>query len=68
MGMQGHGMHGPGGMQGHNMSGMNMQQMAAHCAQMRQQVRQGGRPSPDVQRMMAQCDQMDRSMGSQHRH
>jgi hypothetical protein len=63
----------PGGMQGrgaagHDMAGMDHQSFMAHCAQMRQQVRQGGRPSPDVQRMMARCDQMDRSMGSQHRH
>jgi hypothetical protein len=59
---------GTSGMQGHGMAGMDHQSFMAHCAQMRQQVRQGGRLSPDMQQMMAQCDQMDRSMGAQHRH
>ena len=36
----------------------------AHCAEMRQTVRRGGRLSPDMQGMMAHCDQMDRSMRS----
>jgi len=56
-----------GGMQGHaghTMAGMDHQSMMAHCAQMRQTVRQGGRLSPDMQRMMGHCDQMDRSMGA----
>ena len=61
-GMQGHGAA------GHSMAGMDHQSFMAHCAQMRQQVRQGGRLSPDMQQMVAQCDQMDRSTGSQHRH
>ena len=60
-------------MQGHNMSGMNMQQMMAHCAQMRQQMRPGAAMSPDMQAMMAHCDQMSQqgtpSGGAgQHRH
>ena len=64
MGMQGHNM---------NMSGMNMQQMMAHCAQMRQQMRPGSTMAPDMQRMMAHCDQMHPQTGSasgtsQHRH
>jgi hypothetical protein len=56
-----------GGMQGHaghGMAGMDHQSMMAHCAQMRQTVRQGGRLSPDMQQMMGHCDQMDRSMGA----
>jgi hypothetical protein len=61
-GMQGQGMS---GMQGHSMAGMDHQAMMAHCAQLRQQVQQGGRLSPEMQQMMAHCDQMDRSMGSQ---
>jgi hypothetical protein len=47
------------------MAGMDHQSMMNHCAQMRQTVRQGGRLSPDMQQMMAHCDQLDRSMGSQ---
>ena len=63
-GMQGHAGHTmSGGAQGHSMAGMDHQSFMAHCAQMRQTVRQGGRLSPDMQQMMAQCDQMDRSMG-----
>ena len=64
-GMQGHAGHTmSGGMQGHSMAGMDHQSMMNHCAQMRQTVRQGGRLSPDMQQMMVQCDQMDRSMGA----
>ena len=65
-GMQGHAGHtmSGGGMQGHSMAGMDHQSMMAHCAQMRQTVRQGGRLSPDMQQMMGHCDQMDRSMGA----
>lgn len=37
--------------------------MMAHCAQMRQQVRQGAAMSPDMRQMMAHCDEMDRGMG-----
>ena len=57
-GMQGHNMS---GMQGHSMAGMDHQAMMAHCAQMRQQ---GGRMTPEMQQMMAQCTQMDRSMSA----
>ena len=65
-GMQGHAGHtmAGGGTQGHSMAGMDHQSMMAHCAQMRQTVRQGGRLSPDMQQMMGHCDQMDRSMGA----
>ncbi len=46
-----------------SMQGMDMNTMMAHCAQMRQQMRPGMAMSPDMQQMMTQCDQMDRSMG-----
>ncbi|MCB4824866.1 hypothetical protein [Roseicella aerolata] len=74
---QGHDMRAMGGMHGHDMSGMNMQQMAAHCAEMRQQMRPGATMSPDMQAMMAHCDQMHPQAGTaaatsggagQHRH
>ena len=35
----------------------------AHCAEMRQQVRQGGQVPPDMERMQRTCDHMDHSMG-----
>lgn len=59
----------PHGAPGHTMSGvsgagMDQQSMAAHCAEMRQTVRQGGRLSPDMQRMMAHCGQMDHQLGT----
>ena len=63
MGAQGMAGHSMSGMQGHNMSGMSMDQMMAHCAQMRQQMRPGATMSSDMQSMMAHCDQMDRQMG-----
>lgn len=67
--MPGHNMSGMQGhnMAGHNMAGMDHQAMIAHCAQMRRQRSQGTRLSPDMQQMMAQCDQMGRSMGSPRR-
>ena len=46
------------GMQGGNMSGMNMQQMMAHCAQMRAEARPGAPMTAEVQSMMAHCNQM----------
>ncbi|MBR0644417.1 hypothetical protein [Plastoroseomonas hellenica] len=62
-----------GGMQGHTMSGMSMQQMMAHCAEMRQQTQSGATMSPDMRAMMAHCDQMAPQSGAaagagQHRH
>ncbi|MFC0387695.1 hypothetical protein [Muricoccus vinaceus] len=54
-----------GGMQGQNMSGMTMPQMMAHCAEMRQQMRVGASMSSDMQAMMAHCDQMGGSTGTQ---
>ncbi|WP_245704935.1 hypothetical protein [Belnapia rosea] len=77
MGSQGMAGHNMSGMQGHDMRGMNMQQMMAHCAQMRQQMRTGATMSADMQAMMAHCDQMHPQAGTagaaaggagQHRH
>ena len=54
----------PGGTaQGHGMSGMDMGTMMNRCAKMRQEVHQGVTLSPDMQKMMTRCDQMDRQMG-----
>jgi hypothetical protein len=41
------------------------QAMMAHCADMRQQMRQGTQMSPDMQRMATYCQHMDHTMGSQ---
>ncbi|TDH62345.1 hypothetical protein E2C06_12110 [Dankookia rubra] len=41
------------------------QAMMAHCADMRQQIRQGAQMSPDMQRMATYCQHMDHTMGSQ---
>lgn len=59
------------GMQGHSMSGMSMQQMMAHCAEMRQQMQSGAVMSADMRAMMAHCDQMASQPGAasgQRRH
>ncbi|RAI54547.1 hypothetical protein [Roseicella frigidaeris] len=37
----------------------------AHCAEMRQQIRQGAPVSPDMQRMVTYCQHMDHTMGAQ---
>ncbi|MCB4824494.1 hypothetical protein [Roseicella aerolata] len=37
----------------------------AHCAEMRQQIRQGVQISPDMQRMATYCQHMDHAMGAQ---
>jgi hypothetical protein len=42
--------------------GADMQKMMAHCAEMREQMKQGKRMSGDMQGMMKQCDQMDSQM------
>ena len=41
------------------------QAMMAHCAAMRQQMRQGAQMSPDMQRMATYCQHMDHTMGAQ---
>ncbi len=62
--MPGHSMAGHD-MAGHDMKGMDMQAMMAHCADMRRQMAQGAHPNmPDMAKMTARCDEMDRSMGS----
>lgn len=62
-GMDHSNMPGMAGMDHSNMQGMDMNTMMAHCAQMRQGTRSGMAMSGDGRQMMAQCDQMDRSMG-----
>ncbi|MDJ0391628.1 hypothetical protein QMO56_26365 [Roseomonas sp. E05] len=66
-----------GPMAGHDMSGMrgmNMEQMMAHCAEMRQQMQSGSPVNPHTEMMMAHCDQMNPQTGTtpgggaQHRH
>lgn len=53
------------GMQGQGNQGMDMQTMANQCAQVRRQRQQNPSApmSADMQKMMAQCDQMDKMMG-----
>ena len=46
-----------------NMRGMDMNAMMSHCADMRRQMRPGAAVSADMRQMMAQRDEMDRSMG-----
>jgi len=43
--------------------GMDMNAAMARCAQVRQQTRPGVAVSAETQRTLAQCGQMDRSMG-----
>jgi len=53
------------GTQGHSMQGMDVQTMMNQCADMRRQMAQGTHPNtPDMNQMMARCDQRDRSMGN----
>ena len=52
------------GMDHSTMQGMDMNTMMAHCAQMRQGMRPGMASSANMRQMAAQCDQMDRSMGT----
>ena len=59
------GMQGMSGMQGHSMQGMDMQTTMNQCADMRRQMTQGTHPNtPDMAKMTAQCDEMDRSMST----
>ena len=62
-GMDHSNMPGMAGMDHSNMQGMDMNTMMAHCAQMRQDMKPGMAMSADMRQTMAQCDQMDRSMG-----
>lgn len=65
-GMQGmSGMQDMSNMPGHDMQGTDMQAMMTQCADMRRQMAQGTHPNaPNMAKMMAHCDAMDRSMGS----
>ena len=49
------------GMDHSGMQGMDMNTMAAHCAEMRK-MRPGMAMSADMRQMKGQCDEMDRSM------
>ena len=51
------------GMDHSQMQGMDMHAMMTRCAQMRQGMRPGAAVPADRRQMMAQCGQMDRSMG-----
>jgi len=42
--------------------GKDMQQMMAHCAEMREQMKQGKPMSADMHKMMQGCDRMDAQM------
>lgn len=50
-------------MPGMSQAGMDHNAMMAHCAEMRQGMRPGMAMTADMRQSMAQCDQMDRSMG-----
>lgn len=45
------------------MGGMNMQQMMAHCAQMRNEMRPGATAAPEMQHMMQHCQEMGGASG-----
>lgn len=46
------------GMQGHDISSMSMQEMMAHCTEMRQQMQSGATMDPEVRTMMSRCHRM----------
>ena len=52
------------GAQGSGSAPMDHQAMMVHCAEMRQQMRQGVPVSADMQRMATYCQHMDHAMGS----
>ncbi|MBN9560563.1 MAG: hypothetical protein J0H14_07520 [Alphaproteobacteria bacterium] len=49
---------------GHAMPGMDMGSMTKQCGQMRRQMQSGSKMTPDMQRMMTQCDDMDAQMNN----
>ncbi len=51
-------------MSGMSMSGGNMAAMMKSCAAMRTQMKPGAPMTPDMQRMMTQCSQMNSQMGN----
>ncbi len=60
------GMPGMAGMSsqssGEDMKGMDMDAMMKQCSQMRAQMKPGEAMSPDMKKMMSDCDAMDRSI------
>ena len=52
-------------MSGMNHAGMDHNAMMAHCAEMRQTTRAGRTLPADMRQMIAQCNEMDRSMAGQ---
>ena len=55
---------GKSGAPSHDMKGTDMDSMMKQCAQMRQQMKPGAAMSADMKKMMAECDEMDRSMNA----
>ena len=53
------------GMDHSNMSGMDHNAIMAHCAEMRQTTQAGRTLPADMRQMIAQCNEMDRSMAGQ---
>jgi hypothetical protein len=47
---------------GADMSGMTMDQQMAYCADMRVQMKQGKSMTPEMERRMKACDDMDKQM------
>lgn len=60
--MSGSQMQNMPGMQGNSMSGMNMQAMMAHCSKMQEEIAQNRPMSPDMRKMMGECQRMDSQM------
>ena len=52
----------PGSAATHGMSGMDMPMMMKLCADMRKQMKPGAAMTPDMHKMMSECDEMDKSM------
>lgn len=55
-------MQGMGGAQGNSRGDMNMQTMMKHCAQMKEDMKQGKPMGAGMQKMMSKCDQMESGM------
>ena len=52
-------------MSGMNHAGMDHNAIMAHCAEMRQTTQAGRTLPADMRQMIAQCNEMDRSMAGQ---
>lgn len=46
----------------HDMQGMDMETMMKQCADMRKQMKPGAAMTPDMRKLMSQCDEMDKTM------